>query len=185
MSSFARVTSPGLTRPSVRPPGWADLLPCIGAAACTAAYGGLKLYWALGGLGGLREAPLPQKSIQEALARDSSAVAGHWISVVLAVVGIGAAIATVHPWGRVLPRWLLIGPLSALSALMILRAALQAIGDVQRLVEGVSPTSAHTARWDLALWSPYFLLWGILWGVVVYRFANRTRRAPVLDSGVE
>jgi signal transduction histidine kinase len=96
----------------------------------------------------------------------------------LAVVGIGAAIATVHPWGRALPRWLLIGPLSTVSALMILRAVLQMVGDVQRLVHGVSPTSAYTARWDLALWSPYFLLWGILWGMVVYRFASRTRPQP-------
>jgi len=177
MSSSTRVTRFGTTRPPVRRPGWVDVLPCIGAVACTAAYGGLKLYWALGGSGGLRQAPLPQKSIQEALARESSAVAGHWISVGLAVVGIGAAIATVHPWGRVLPRWLLIGPLSTLSVLMILRALLQAIGDVQRLLDGVSPTSAYTARWDLALWSPFFLLWGVLWGALVYQFARRTRPA--------
>lgn len=156
---------------------WVDLVPCVGAAACTSAYGALKLYWALGGSGGLREAPLPQSAIQDALAREPSAVAGHWISVGLAVVGIGVAVATMHPWGRKLPRWVLIGPLSTLSALMILRAVLQAIGDIQRLVHGVSEASAHTARWDLALWSPFFLLWGIFWGVLVRRFVIRTRSA--------
>jgi hypothetical protein len=153
----------------------ADLTLCAATAACTAAYGALKLYWALGGSAGLREAPLPQKAIQQALAREPSAVAGHWISVGLAVVGIGAALASVHPWGCRLPRWVLIGPLSTLAALMILRAVLQAIGDCQRLLHGVSATSAHTARWDLALWSPYFLLWGVLWGVLVRRFVIRTR----------
>lgn len=52
-------------------------LPWVTAAVCTAAYGGLKLYWALGGSVGLREAPLPQAAIQRALARDPSAVTGH------------------------------------------------------------------------------------------------------------
>jgi choline-glycine betaine transporter len=154
---------------------WADLGACAGVCACTAGYGALKLYWALGGSGGLREAPLPQAAIQQAIARDPAAVAGHWISVGLAVVGIGAALATVHPWGCRLPRWVLIGPLGALCVLMVLRAVLQAIGDIQRLLHGVSVTSAHTARWDLALWSPFFLLWGILWGVLVGRFVIRTR----------
>jgi hypothetical protein len=154
---------------------WADLVVCAGVVGCTAGYGALKLYWALGGSAGLREAPLPQAAIQQAIARDPAAVAGHWISVGLAVVGIGAALATVHPWGRKLPRWVLIGPLCALSVLMILRAVLQAIGDIQRLLHGVSATSAHTARWDLALWSPFFLVWGILWGVLVGRFVIRTR----------
>lgn len=159
------------------PAGRVDLLLCLATAACTAAYGGLKLYWALGGSGGLRQAPLPPRSIQAALDREPLAVAGHWISVSLALVGIGAAIATVHPWGRKVPRWLLIGPLCTLSALMILRAVLQAIGDVQRLVHrGVSAPAAYTAGWDLALWSPYFLLWGALWGALVLRFARRTRR---------
>jgi hypothetical protein len=162
--------------PGKASPGWADLLPCVGAVACTAAYGALKLYWALGGSGGLRQAPLPARSIQEALAREPMAVAGHWISVGLAIVGIGAAVATIHPWGRKLPRWVLIAPLSVLSVLMILRAVLQAIGDLQRLLGGASESAAYTARWDLTLWSPYFLLWGVLWGVLVYRFARRTRR---------
>lgn len=152
------------------------LIPCLGAVACTAAYGALKLYWALGGSALVREAPLPQSAIQETLDRTPAAVAGHWISVGLAVVGVGAAVATVHPWGRKLPRWVLIAPLSVLSALMILRAVLQAIGDLQRLLHGVSAASTHTARWDLALWSPFFLLWGIAWGVLVHRFAVRTRK---------
>jgi hypothetical protein len=46
---------------------------------------------------------------------------------------------------------------------MILRAVLQAIGDVQRLTHGVSAAAAYTARWDLVLWSPFFLIWGICW----------------------
>lgn len=90
------------------------------------------------------------------------------------MVGVGVAVATAHAWGRALPRWLVIGPVSALAALMILRALLQAVGDVQRLGVGVSDVSARTARWDLALWSPYFLVWGVSWGAVAYVFARAT-----------
>lgn len=72
--------------------------------------------------------------------------------------------------GRLL-RW----PLYGLAAAMILRAVLQAIGDVQRLAHGVSPAAAYTATWDLVLWSPFFLVWGDCWAWAAWL---ATPRAP-------
>jgi hypothetical protein len=136
--------------------------PLAGVIACTAAYGALKLYWALGGSIGLRQAPLPAEAIQAALAREPSAVIGHWASVGLAAVGIGVALLLTRPAPGRLWRW----GAGALGVLMILRAVLQAIGDGQRLLAGVSPGAAATALWDLTLWSPFFLLWGVCWVLI-------------------
>jgi len=146
------------------------------ALACTAAYGGLKLYWALGGDVGLRQVPLPPDAVQAALAREPAAVLGHWVSVGLAVLGIGAALFLARQPGKGPARWLLAGPIALLAALMIARGIVQPIGDVQRLA---SPTAATTARWDLLLWSPFFLLWGVCWAFAVspwFRSARSPRR---------
>jgi hypothetical protein len=141
--------------------------PVRGVIACTAAYGGLKLYWALGGTAGLREAPLPADAIRAALAREPSVILGHWVSVALAAAGIGVALLAGRTTSNRRPNRTLRWSLALLAALFVVRATLQATGDVQRLVVGVSAPSAATARWDLALWSPYFLIWGVCWALLV------------------
>jgi hypothetical protein len=100
---------------------------------------------------------------------------GMWAIVVLAVVGVLFALATVRSWGRVMPGWLILGPLWIVSVLMVLRAVLVGLGDVQRLTAGAS---TYTALWDLALWSPYFLVWGLRWGATARAYNRRSTVAP-------
>ena len=150
--------------------------PAYGASACTLAYGGLKLYWALGGLALIAESPLPPEAIADLLARTPGAVRGHWIGVALSAAGIVAAFATVSGWGRVFPRWLVLVGTWSLATLMVIRAVGQIIGGIQRLGLDPPPAARHTITWDLALWSPFFLVWGLLWAAVAWQYARDTRR---------
>jgi hypothetical protein len=151
--------------------------PVYGACACALAYGALKLHWALGGSTLMAESPLPRDAIDRMLAREPDTIVGHWVSVGLAAAGALAAVATTRPWFHIFPRWLVLAGTWGLAALMVLRGAGQIVGGIQRLVIGVSPETAYTVRWDLFLWSPFFIAWGVFWAALGWRYAVRTRRA--------
>ncbi|MFC9293929.1 DUF3995 domain-containing protein [Streptomyces sp. NPDC057011] len=150
---------------------WAAYATCVWTLA---GYGTLKLYWALGGTALTSSAPLPRSDREDLVAQTSGRITGHGISVGLVVSGALAALATVQPWGHVLPRRLLIVPMWIISALMVLRASgalgFGFVGDVMVLTGNlqVDPSDTeiahHLSRVDLLLWSPYFLVWGLLWG---------------------
>jgi hypothetical protein len=70
--------------------------------------------------------------------------------------------------------WLVGWALWPLAALMVLRAVPSAVGDVQQLVTGVA--TPHD-RMDLVLWSPLFLIWGLLWAATALTYARRTKTA--------
>lgn len=80
---------------------WAAYVTC---AWTLDGYGTLKLYWALGGTALTSSAPLPRSGREELVAQTPGTMAGHWISVGLVLLGALAALATVRPWGQVLPR---------------------------------------------------------------------------------
>jgi hypothetical protein len=84
------------------------------------------------------------------------------------------ALATVRP-RRWLPVWLVRWTLWPLATMMVLRAMLSIIGDVQQIASGASGPVTHTALWDLALWSPLFLIWGLLWAATALTYARRVR----------
>ena len=147
--------------------------PAYCAAGITAAYGMLKAYWVFGGTALWSIAPLSEDMIEKA----RSHTAPRWFeiadaaTVVLAVAGVTFALATVRP-----RRWLSAGlvrySLWPLAALMVLRAVLAAVGDVQQLA---TSASTRTTVWDLALWSPLFLIWGLLWAATALTYARRAR----------
>ena len=99
--------------------------------------------------------------------------------VVLAVAGVLFALATVRP-RRWLPVWLVRCSLWPLAALMVLRAVLGIVGDVHQLATGASGRT-RTALWDLALWSPLFLIWGLLWAATALTYARRAKTARAQD----
>lgn len=147
--------------------------PAYCAAGITAAYGMLKAYWVFGGEALWSIAPLDPELIEKA----RSGTAPLWfeiadaISVVLAIGGVLFALATVRPrsW---LPTGLVRWSLWPLSTFMVLRGALSIPGDVYEIA--TDGALAHTARWDLALWSPLFLVWGVLWAATALTYAHRS-----------
>jgi hypothetical protein len=143
----------------------------IVAAVGCAAYGALKLDWALGGELLLRETPLPTGARRDLLERTPGAVASHWAAVGLAAIGIALAVVTVR--ARRLPQPLVVGLPALIGGLMLARAAWGAASDVSVLT-GAADGSTHTARWDLALWSQFFAAWGLAWVLAPVTARRRT-----------
>lgn len=148
--------------------------PAYVTAGVTAAYGLLKAYWVLGGEALWNIAPLPASLIEQVRTHTAPTwfVVGDALTVGLAVVGVLVALGTVHP-----PRWmppvrLARLPLMTLSALMMLRAVVAATGDASALAAGTLTT---TGFWDLVLWSPLFLIWGLLWAATALTYAHRSQ----------
>jgi hypothetical protein len=154
--------------------------PAYGAAGITAAYGVLKAYWVFGGSGLWSIAPLSPEMIDKVRSHTAPTwfLVADAVSVVLAVVGVVFALATVRPrrWLPVgLVRWTL-WPLA--TFMVVLRAMLSILGDVHQIAFGGSGPLTHTALWDVALWSPLFLVWGLLWGATALTYARRARGGP-------
>jgi hypothetical protein len=147
----------------------------LAAAAGCAAYGALKLHWALGGGLLLREAPLAGDAQRDLLEHRPNMVALNSASAALAVIGIALALETAR--NRRLPRLLVVGLPMLVGGLMLMRAGLSAAGDVAALA-GAVDGSTYTARWDLILWSPFFAAWGAAWvlAAMAARRASARRR---------
>jgi hypothetical protein len=148
--------------------------PAYSAAGITAAYGLLKAYWVFGGTALWSIAPLSQDMIDKVRSHTAPTwfVVADAVSVVLAVAGVLFAMATVRP-RRWLPVWLVRWSLWPLATFMVLRAMLGIIGDVQQIASGASGALTHTALWDLALWAPLFLIWGLLWAATALTYTRR------------
>ncbi|WP_229798206.1 DUF3995 domain-containing protein [Planomonospora parontospora] len=152
---------------------------------CTAAYGLMKLAQALGANALADKDPLPPDLRQRLLARDPLFVASHWILFAVAVVGVLVALATVRPWGERVPRRILLAVTWTVGGFMILRAfgpvGYGFVGDTLVLTGLQPPPGGHTelarelARWDLLLWSPFFLVWGLLWTATAWHLARTGR----------
>jgi Protein of unknown function (DUF3995) len=147
----------------------------LAAAVACAAYGALKLYWALGGDLLVREAPLSADQRRDLLEGTGPIVGLNWASVALAAVGVALALATVRD--RRLPRLLVTGLPALIGALMLARAGLSAAGDIA-ILTGAADGETYTARWDLALWSPFFAAWGAAWCLAALAARRRRRKAP-------
>jgi hypothetical protein len=156
-----------------------------GTCVCTAAYGLMKLAQALGANALADKDPLPPDLRQRLLARDPLFVTAHWIMFAVAVVGVLVALATVRPWGERVPRRILLAVAWTVGGFMVLRAfgpvGYGFVGDTLVLTGLQPPPGGHTelahelARWDLLLWSPFFLVWGLLWTATAWHL-TRTRR---------
>ena len=150
---------------ALRPGHRAALAAGVGCAA----YGALKLYWVLGGELLIRQAPVPDVP-------SSTLTVLNWASVALAAIGIALALATVRE--RRLPWPLVVGLPAMIGALMLARAASGADGDII-VLSGAADGSAYIARWDLAVWSPFFAAWGAAWCLAALAARRRiARRAP-------
>ncbi|GAA3560229.1 hypothetical protein GCM10022419_046070 [Nonomuraea rosea] len=143
----------------------------------------MKLAQALGANALADKDPLPPHLREQLLARDPLFVASHWLLAGAAVVGVIVALATVQPWGAAVPRRLLLAIAWTLGIFMIARSiggvGFGFVGDAL-LLTGVRPAPVEhaalartLARWDLLLWSPFFLLWGMCWATAGWRLGRR------------
>ncbi|MFE6835040.1 hypothetical protein ACFVFI_09405 [Streptomyces sp. NPDC057705] len=161
---------------------------------CSFAYGAMKLDWALGGAVLARQTPLPPTARAQLLDRAGNTVTEHWLSVALAVVGMAAALhlrGRFGPHGGVRRAVLLTGAWAG-CAFMVARAVgllgYGFTGDLWLLAGRASVPPAHLdlartlACWDLLLWSPYWLLFGLSWGLAARQYARRPAPTPRTPS---
>ncbi|GAB7035795.1 DUF3995 domain-containing protein [Streptomyces sp. NPDC021749] len=149
---------------------------------CAFAYGAMKLDWALGGTFLMRQTPLPAGARDDLLDGTPGAVAGHWASVALALVGMAAALhlsGRFGPHGRFRRAALLAGSWVGCGFMVARASGLLGYGfagDLGLLAGWSSAPPDHEdlarfqAQWDLLLWSPYWLLFGACWGIAAWRY---------------
>ncbi|MEU3778507.1 hypothetical protein AB0F11_35965 [Streptomyces sp. NPDC032472] len=177
---------------SARPTGWAAAA-AWGAFACALAYGAMKFAWALGSSFLMRQTPLPRAALDELLEGSSGAVTGHWVSVAPAVVGMAAALHLSDrfgPHGRFRRGLLLVGSWTV-CVFMLARAVgvlgygfagdLRVLYDPAGVPAEFADLASYQARWDLALWAPYWMLSGVCWGVAAFCYRRRAPGAPARD----
>ena len=157
---------------------WVAYAACVWAMV----FGLPHLYWAVGGRAGLAWALAWHGPEEQALMRDPWFIAfGLWGVAALCAIAALVALASVRRWGRRFPRRLLLALAGGASAMMVLRACLYPgflFSGLKVLGILETPESADPAwvRWDLRLFSPWFLLGGALFGATAWRIRSR---APV------
>ena len=153
-------------------PGWA----AYAAGAWALVFAVVHLYWALGGTVGLPNGMSvdmnPALFVIDVLA------------VPLSVVGALLALSLVRPWGRLLPRRLLLAGAWAVCALLIVHSAptLVESGLVVTGLRDAEPSALE--RWSLFVYEPWFFVGGVLYGAAAWGHGRRSSR-PGPAKGVE
>jgi hypothetical protein len=167
---------PNLHQPASPTRSRATVWAAYAACALALLYAVPSFYWALGGIAGLHTVG----GAIERLGRthDPAGIALGIGAGVLKVAGGLLALALVRPWGRAIPRWLLLGAawaasvvLSAYGGLLVAVGALVLTGRIS----ASGPVDRTALRWHVLLWDLWFLVWGLLLGVAAWQYGRESR----------
>ena len=143
----------------------------VGVAVCRA-----QLLLGLGGTAGLDSVGGAVEQL--ASTRDPAGIALGIGAGVLKVAGGLLALALARPWGRAVPRRLLLGAawaasavLTAYGGLLVVVGALVLTG----LINPSGPVDRTALHWHVLLWDLWFLVWGLLLGVVAWHYGRESR----------
>jgi Protein of unknown function (DUF3995) len=146
------------------------------AAAWALVFAAMSFFWAAGGTLGLDT--LGNEIEREARARDPDTIAVVWVTGFLKVLGAVLALALVMPWGRRLPRRLLLIAAWAVG-LGLLAYALANFVQHGLMKAGAIDTpealGSAATTWHLAFWDPFWLLGGVLFTLAARQYG---RAAP-------
>jgi hypothetical protein len=132
------------------------------------------VYWALGGRVGLAAS-----AGSETIVRDVSfVVIGLWGTTALCAAGVLFGLALARPWGDIVPRWLLFLDASGASVLFLLRFAVVELSTAGYVLGLRSTAAFGPTQWAelhsyVYVWSPYFLLGSLLFGVAAWQLHRR------------
>lgn len=163
-------------RPSPLTPVVSPQWPAYAAAVWALLFGLISLYWAAGGTWLLDT--IGESVTAPAQENDPAMVATVWASALVKFAAVVAALGLVQRWGQAFPRWFLLGGGWLAAGLLLLYGG---AGIVQQVLMatgaiGVSDTFAPVLYWHLFLWSPFWLLGGVLFALATVHLARRTRR---------
>jgi hypothetical protein len=144
-------------------------------------FGGLHLYWAVGGTVGFAAMSMPPNKIL-ALNRDSLYIGITWGVVLACAFGIFLALASIQNWGRRIPKWLLLIPLWIACIISLVRG-IGTMTQTALIIAGVFPfeplVGPEAIAWyrylliDSIFYSPWFICGGILFGATAWSARRR------------
>jgi Protein of unknown function (DUF3995) len=146
-------------------------------AACVVAllYAVVSFYWAFGGTAGV--GTLGGQLEELGRAGDPVVLWLAGIAGVLKVAGAVLALALVRPWGRVVPRRVLLGAARAGAVGLVGYGGLYVVGGVLVLsgvVEVAGAVDRAALWWRVLVWDLWFLVWGVLLGLATWRAGRLT-----------
>jgi hypothetical protein len=137
-----------------------------------------SFYYAAGGTAGA--ATWPPAIATGVLERRPGWVATMWATGALKVLVGVLALALVRPWGRAIPRWLLLTAAWSATAIMAVYEGAASLIQHALMVAGVITTpeglGERSARWHLFLWDPWWLIGGALLGVAAWGYRRWSHR---------
>lgn len=159
---------------------WARWASYAAIAWCVL-FGGLHLYWALGGTVGFAAMSMPSNKIF-ALTRDPLYIGMTWGVVFACAFGAFLALASTQPWGQRIPQWLLLTPLWIACGLCLVRG-IGTLTQTALIIVGVFPfeplLGPDALAWyrylliDSIFYSPWFILGGLLFGATAWLVHQR------------
>lgn len=146
------------------------------AVTCAWLFAVPSFYWGLGGERGLDT--VGREATQLTWQSDALIMVLVLVTAILKVCGGLLALALVRPWGTKIPRRAKLITGWAAAILLTLYGAAQMSGQILVAV-GVISVPANfdwsSFNWHLFLWSPWFLLWGVLLGLAVLHYQHGLR----------
>jgi Protein of unknown function (DUF3995) len=171
-----------MTSASERPAG--PTWPAYAAFWVALLYAVVSFYWAFGGTVGVDTLG----GRLEELAREGDP-AVLWLSGVagvLKVAGAVVALALVRPWGRVVPRRLLLILAWGGAVVLVGYGGLYVVGGALALagvVEGAGAEDRVALWWRVLVWDLWFLAWGVLLGLAARSFGRGLSAADPRAAG--
>ena len=151
--------------------------PGFVASAWAAGYVPIHLYWAVTGR------HWPVASLPTSLT-DAEWRAANWgASVVISGAAV-VSLALVQPWGRRLPRTVLLGVAGGGALISILHWGVISASIVLKMVGTAGGTVSSFDRWNLFVFEPWFLGMGVLLGVAVLQRLrdDQTSGDPLVEA---
>ena len=154
--------------------------PAYAAVAWCVVFGGLHLYWALGGTAGFAAFSMPSNR-EFALTRAPVYMGITWGVVLGCLVGMIVALAPFQAWTRRIPRWMLLTPLWIACGLFLVRGFGNPIQSALVIAGGMpfepltGPDSQAWYQWlliDALFYAPYFILGGLAFGLTAWSAAR-------------
>lgn len=137
-----------------------------GACAWSLAFAAVHLYWALGGTVGLP----PGMSV----GMNPALFVIDVVAIPLCVVGALLALCFVRPWGRALPRRLLLACGWGACAVLVFHSAPTLLRGALMVVGLLDAEPSVLERWSLFVYEPWFFAGGLLYGLSAWSYARRS-----------
>jgi len=154
------------------PARWAVWV-AYGACGWAFLFAALSFYWALGGTVGADT--ISPEIVQLARAHVPWVVAVLWIAAIIKVFSGLIAVALIRPWGRRIPRWVLLILVWGAGTLLFVHGGLYFVVGLLAWSGAISVRTPETVlHWYTFLWGPWWLMGGILFLIAAWIYVRRS-----------